>query len=149
MDFEYSPKVSALRQQVREFIDTHIEPNEHEFEQQLAKSPWETPEIVQRLKVEARKQGLWNLFLPPVYGKYSAGLTNAEYAPNARPLCVHAACKQDEGQSHDAERLSQPWIVEVYPAGAVRSGQHADTQKEQKRRNAHSPKRLAGDDAQE
>jgi acyl-CoA dehydrogenase len=86
MDFEYSPKVSALRHKVREFIDTYIEPNEHEFEQQLAKNPWETPEIVQRLKPEARKQGLWNLFLPQVYGQHSAGLTNAEYAPLAEQM---------------------------------------------------------------
>jgi acyl-CoA dehydrogenase len=86
MDFEYSPKVAALREQVRGFIDSHILPREHEFEQQLAASPWETPAVVEELKAEARKQGLWNLFLPPVYGEYSPGLTNAEYAPLAEQM---------------------------------------------------------------
>ncbi len=86
MDFEYSPKVAALREQVREFIDSRILPREHEFEQQLAASPWETPAVVEELKVEARKLGLWNLFLPPVYGAYSAGLSNAEYAPLAEQM---------------------------------------------------------------
>ncbi len=86
MDFEYSPKVAALREQVREFIDSRILPREHEFEQQLAASPWETPAVVEELKAEARKLGLWNLFLPPVYGEYSPGLTNAEYAPLAEQM---------------------------------------------------------------
>ena len=86
MDFEYSPKVAALREQVREFIDSRILPRQHEFEQQLAASPWETPAVVEELKVEARKLGLWNLFLPPVYGAYSAGLSNAEYAPLAEQM---------------------------------------------------------------
>jgi acyl-CoA dehydrogenase len=36
------------------------------------------PPIVERLKVQARERGLWNLFLPPV-----SGLSNLEYAPLA------------------------------------------------------------------
>jgi acyl-CoA dehydrogenase len=86
MDFEYSQKVKELRHKVREFMDTRITPHEHEFEQQLAASPWQTPDIVNQLKQEAREQGLWNLFLPPVYGHYSAGLSNAEYAPLAEQM---------------------------------------------------------------
>ena len=86
MDFEYSDKVNGLVQQVREFVDTKIVPNEHVFEQQLAERPWDTPEIVTELKQQARTAGLWNLFLPVVYGKYSAGLTNMEYAPLAEEM---------------------------------------------------------------
>ncbi|HET6565327.1 MAG TPA: acyl-CoA dehydrogenase family protein [Xanthomonadales bacterium] len=86
MNFDYSPKVAALRAQVRDFIDSRIVPREHEFEQQLAASPWETPAVVEELKKEARAEGLWNLFLPPVYGDYSPGLSNAEYAPLAEQM---------------------------------------------------------------
>lgn len=86
MNFEYSPKVAALREQVREFIDSRILPKEHEFEQQLAASPWETPAIVEELKKEAQQRGLWNLFLPPGYSQYSPGLSNAEYAPLAEQM---------------------------------------------------------------
>jgi acyl-CoA dehydrogenase len=86
MNFEYSPKVAALRQQVRDFIDGRILPREHEFEQQLAAAPWQTPAVVEELKQQARQEGLWNLFLPPVYGNYSAGLSNAEYAPLAEQM---------------------------------------------------------------
>lgn len=86
MNFEYSKKVSQLRQQVRDFIEQRILPNESEFEQQLAEKPWETPDIVQQLKAEARELGLWNLFLPPAYGDCSPGLTTMEYAPLAEQM---------------------------------------------------------------
>jgi len=86
MNFDYSEKVSKLRAQVRDFIDQRILPQEHIFEQQLAAKPWETPDIVNELKVEARQQGLWNLFLPTVYADYSPGLSNSEYAPLAEQM---------------------------------------------------------------
>jgi acyl-CoA dehydrogenase len=86
MNFEYSDKVKDLIQQVREFMDRHIYPNEARFEQQVAAKPWETAEIVTELKEKARAANLWNLFLPVTYGQYSAGLTNMEYAPLAEEM---------------------------------------------------------------
>ena len=86
MNFEYSDKVKHLVQQVRDFMEAHIFPNEALFTQQIAAQPWETPEIVLQLKEKARSAGLWNLFLPVTYGEYSAGLTNMEYAPLAEEM---------------------------------------------------------------
>ena len=87
MNFEYSKKVAKdLVQQVRGFIDSHILPNETLFAEQVAAKPWETPEIVEQLKKKAWSEGLWNLFLPLEHGKYSAGLTNMEYAPLAEQM---------------------------------------------------------------
>jgi len=86
MNFEYSDKVSNLVQQLRDFMNNHIYPNEALFEQQIASRPWETAEIVTELKHKARLAGLWNLFLPVEYGKYSGGLTNLEYAPLAEEM---------------------------------------------------------------
>ena len=86
MNFEYSKKVKGLIEQVRDFMDEHIYPNEALFEQQVAENPWETAEIVTRLKNKAWSAGLWNLFLPVEYEKYSAGLTNMEYAPLAEEM---------------------------------------------------------------
>ena len=86
MNFEYSDKVKNLVLQVREFMVANIYPNESLFSQQVAAKPWETAEIVTQLKEKARAAGLWNLFLPKDYGKYSAGLTNMEYAPLAEEM---------------------------------------------------------------
>jgi acyl-CoA dehydrogenase len=86
MNFEYTDKVKDLVQQVRDFMDGHIYPNEALFEQQVAARPWETAGIVTELKEKARAAGLWNLFLPVTYGEYSAGLSNLEYAPLAEEM---------------------------------------------------------------
>ncbi|GAA2342522.1 acyl-CoA dehydrogenase family protein [Saccharopolyspora halophila] len=82
MDFGYDAKTEELRGQLLEFMDSHIYPAEPVFAEQLAAGdPWpaETP-IMEELKAEARKRGLWNLFLP---GEHGAGLTNLQYAPLA------------------------------------------------------------------
>ncbi len=84
MDFEYSPKVQDLRGRLLAFMDQHIYPNEALFDEQVNEGDrWEPPAVLDTLKREAQKQGLWNLFLPVTYGEFSPGLTNLEYAPLA------------------------------------------------------------------
>ena len=83
MDFEYSDKVNDLRKRVQAFMDEFVYPNEDKMHEQLQDEPWSTPPLLEELKAKAKEQGLWNFFLPPVYGKYSPGLTNLEYAPLA------------------------------------------------------------------
>ncbi len=84
MDFEYSPKVQDLRGRLLAFMDEHIYPNEALFDEQVNEGDrWEPPAVLDTLKREAQKQGLWNLFLPVAYGEFSPGLTNLEYAPLA------------------------------------------------------------------
>ena len=83
MDFEYSEKVKDLRERIQAFMDEFVYPNEEKMHQQLQDEPWSTPPLMEELKAKAKAQGLWNFFLPPVYGKYSPGLTNLEYAPLA------------------------------------------------------------------
>ncbi len=61
------------------FFDLHIYPNEALFHQQIHDRRWQVPAIVEELKVKARAEGLWNLFLPA--SDHGAGLTNLEYAP--------------------------------------------------------------------
>jgi len=60
-----------------------VYPAEPVFREQLEGSgdPFFHPPVMEELKVEARKRGLWNLFLPDE--RYGAGLTNLEYAPLA------------------------------------------------------------------
>jgi acyl-CoA dehydrogenase len=83
MNFEYSDKVKELIQRVTEFMDLHVFPVEQEMHEQVTLQPWSTPPLMEALKAKAKAEGLWNLFLPLSYGKYSAGLTNLEYAPLA------------------------------------------------------------------
>jgi len=86
MNFEHSDKVKGLVRQVRDFMQEHILPNEDVFAGQIAENPWETAHITEELKARARAAGLWNLFLPVEHGRYSAGLTNLEYAPLAEEM---------------------------------------------------------------
>ncbi len=81
MNFDYSEKVETLRAKLLAFMDECIYPNEKTYHDQLEASAdrWQTPPVMEELKAEGRKRGLWNLFLPE--SEYGAGLTNLEYAP--------------------------------------------------------------------
>ncbi|MER8085570.1 acyl-CoA dehydrogenase family protein [Streptomyces sp. NPDC087532] len=83
MDFAFDARTEELRAKLLTFMDEHVHPAERIADEQRAQlaSPWDTPRIVEDLKAEARRQGLWNLFLPDA--GYGAGLTNLQYAPLA------------------------------------------------------------------
>ena len=86
MDFAHSERSQALQEQVTRFLDDHVYPAEHDFEEQAAANraagtPFRTPAVLDGLKVEARTQELWNLFLPDE--RFGAGLTVLDYAPIA------------------------------------------------------------------
>lgn len=84
MQANLSERAIALQHQLLQFMDDYIYPNEGLFEEQVnSGDPWEPPAILEELKAKAKQAGLWNLFLPKIYGEYSAGLSNAEYAPLA------------------------------------------------------------------
>ncbi|MEV4733282.1 acyl-CoA dehydrogenase family protein [Saccharopolyspora sp. NPDC049426] len=83
MDFAFDARTEELRGQLLEFMDSHIYPAEPVFAEQMDEGldRWSAhPPIMEELKAEARKRGLWNLFLP---GEHGAGLTNLQYAPLA------------------------------------------------------------------
>ncbi|PIC86133.1 acyl-CoA dehydrogenase [Sporosarcina sp. P20a] len=82
MNFSYSEKVVKLQEQVTQFMEDYIYPNEAVFRQQQEEQGdrWnKIPPIIDELKAKAKEKGLWNLFLPD--NSYGAGLTNLEYAP--------------------------------------------------------------------
>ena len=83
MDFGYTPRVEEWRQRLLAFMDSHIYPAEAVYEEQMlaAGDPYFHPPIVEELKAEARRLGLWNLFIPGE--QWGAGLSLLEYAPLA------------------------------------------------------------------
>ncbi len=132
MDFEYSPKVKELQMRLEPFMEAHVYPNEARFADEVdAGDRWQPTRVVEELKALARKQGLWNLFLPE--SSRGAGLTNSEYAP----LCeimgrvpwapeVFNCSAPDTGNMEVLERYGTPeqkkqWL-EPLLAGEIRSG---------------------------
>ncbi|AWK07893.1 acyl-CoA dehydrogenase [Streptomyces spongiicola] len=83
MDFAFDARTEELRARLLAFMDGYVYPAEPVEQEQRARlaSPWDTPAVMEELKAEARRQGLWNLFLPD--SGYGAGLTNLQYAPLA------------------------------------------------------------------
>ena len=99
MDFSLSPRATDLRDRVRAFLDTEIEPVEAALNAEVLSrresggDPWTPSPVIKELQAKARAQGLWNLFLPAEHaGRYAAdfgtdggeGLSNVDYAPGRR-----------------------------------------------------------------
>jgi len=83
MEFAHSDRAREFSERLTEFMDEHVYPAEAVYEEQMraAGDPHFQPAVLEELKDEARRRGLWNLFHPdPEWG---AGLTNLEYAPLA------------------------------------------------------------------
>jgi len=84
MDFEYDARTEELRESLLSFMDEKVYPAEPVFAEQMAALDdhwaWTRVPVLRELKAEARRRGLWNIFLP---GEHGAGLTNLQYAPLA------------------------------------------------------------------
>src|ERR1700760_486700 len=83
MDFELTDRCQDFQERVNAFMDERIYPAEAVYEEQMRESgdPHFQPPILEELKEEAQRRGLWNLFHP--HPEWGPGLTNAEYAPLA------------------------------------------------------------------
>lgn len=85
--FRSSPTIPALSPRARDllvrlvrFMEEKVYPSEALFERQLQTATlegrrWSVPGVLEELKGEAKKQGLWNLFLPEW-----SGISNRDYA---------------------------------------------------------------------
>jgi len=94
MDFSFSPRTQELQAKLQRFMDDYIYPAEARYTAEIAANTaagkrWTPLQVIEELKVKARAQGLWNLFLPPSAdgssreAEYGPGLSNQEYAPLA------------------------------------------------------------------
>ncbi|GAC1340950.1 MAG: acyl-CoA dehydrogenase [Candidatus Dormibacteria bacterium] len=83
MDFSPSPRTLEYLERLRAFMDELVFPAEAVYARQRreAGGGHVVPPVIEELKAEARRRGLWNLFLAdPALG---AGLSVLEYAPLA------------------------------------------------------------------
>jgi acyl-CoA dehydrogenase len=84
MDFELSDRCKEYQERLLDFMETHVYPAEPVYEEQLGAlgDPHGHPAVMEELKAEARRRGLWNLFLPH-RGWWGEGFSNLDYAPLA------------------------------------------------------------------
>lgn len=104
MDFEYTPRVEALRHQLTQFMDRYVVPAMADWSREVAAGN-PHPALMEDLKTLAREEGLWNLFLPGLKpDEPGQRLTNLEYAPLAEIM----------------GRVS--WASEIFNCGAPDTG---------------------------
>ncbi|AZI63010.1 acyl-CoA dehydrogenase family protein [Rhodococcus qingshengii] len=78
MDLAPSPAAREIIARLEAFMDEHVYPAESVYSEQLeAAGPRShvLPPVVESLKSEARRQGMWNLFMPAL-----SGLSHLDYA---------------------------------------------------------------------
>jgi len=86
MDFQPSERCLEFQDRLTAFMDERVYPAEEIYERQLrdANDPHHQPTVMEELKTEAKRRGLWNMFLPDE--EHGAGLSNSDYAPLAEIL---------------------------------------------------------------
>lgn len=86
MNFQYSQKVLSMKEQLDDFMERHVLPNDRRWHE-IAHSGAYPGEVVEPLKQKARDAGLWNLFLPALRSEEpGTALSNMEYAPLAEVM---------------------------------------------------------------
>ncbi len=114
MDFTLNERETYWRDRVRDFINRHVLPRDHEYHaEQATGDRWKVLQVVEEEKARAKAAGLWNLFMPPSSGfphvddtvhLEGPGLTNLEYS----------LCAEEMG------RVS--WASEVFNCSAPDTG---------------------------
>ena len=130
--FEFSKKSLELQEKLKVFMDKNVYPNESNITEEInSGNIWEPSSIIEELKVQAKGEGLWNLFLPE--SDKGAGLSNLDYAP----LCeimgrspyapeVFNCNAPDTGnmevfERYASEELKEKWLTPLLK-GEIRSG---------------------------
>ncbi|MDA0978403.1 MAG: acyl-CoA dehydrogenase family protein [Proteobacteria bacterium] len=69
--------IEQITEQLTQFMDQHIYPNEDTYREQLDSLPdrFGTVPLMEELKAKAKAEGLWNLWLPEEFG----GMSNQDY----------------------------------------------------------------------
>ena len=135
MDLELSEKLVEVREKIRTFVEEKVAPVEVEYHNEVSVGDrWShTPrqdEIMESLKAEARRLGMWNFFLPESQG--GAGISNLDYAHLAEIMGRSRLASEafncsapDTGnmevlERYGSEEQKKEWLVPLL-AGEIRS----------------------------
>jgi acyl-CoA dehydrogenase len=111
VDFEISDRAKDFHERLEAFMDERVYPAEPAWYEAIRgpDGPHVHPPIIEELKAEARRRGLWNLFLPD--DEHGAGLSNVDYAPLAelmgRSRIASEACNCSAPDTGNMEVLHQ------------------------------------------
>ena len=83
MGFKFSEKSITIQKELSDFMIKNIYPEEENVMNFQKSNLWSNYPKIETLKLKAKEQGLWNLFLPKDYNEFSPGLSNLDYAPLA------------------------------------------------------------------
>ena len=104
MDFAHSPAAQDLRQRLEAFMQRYVLPYNAAWHRSVQEGIYPPP-FLDDLKLLAREEGLWNLFLPTLQDdEPGTRLSNVDYAPLAEVM----------------GRL--PWAAEVFNCSAPDTG---------------------------
>ena len=91
MNFAHNDLTQDYLVRIKKFMDQHVYPVEAQIYQETHElnpdgnwRQWQSHPLVEKLKQQAKEQGLWNLFLPDA--KLGKGLSCLEYAPLAEQM---------------------------------------------------------------
>jgi acyl-CoA dehydrogenase len=132
MDFDLSDRAKEFQERLLTFMDERVYPAEPIWLEQVrsANTPHVHAPVIEELKDEAKRRGLWNLFLPDE--EHGAGLSNCDYAPLAeimgRTKIASEACNcaaPDTGNMEvlhqfGSEEQKQRWLMPLLE-GEIRS----------------------------
>ena len=134
--YTFSERSMSYQKQLKTFMDDHVYPNEAVYLEHLenTENRFASIPLMEELKLEAKKQGLWNLFVPPKLSKFCdhEGLTNFEYAPLAEIMGrvlwspeIFNCNAPDTGNmevlmKYGAEEHQKQWLTPLL-AGEIRS----------------------------
>ena len=111
MDFSLSERQRHWRDRVAAFIAKHVQAVLPRYDEEIAAfggNRWQVVPVIEELKAKAKKEGLWNLALPPSdhdeSDYHGAGLSNLEYA----------LCAEEMGRIE--------WVSEVFNCSAPDTG---------------------------
>ena len=110
MQFETTEKIDFYLPKVKEFVEEVVLPVEAKIhgKEVPEKDRWKPHPELEELKKEARKRGLWNLFLPD--SEFGAGLSNFEYAHLAEEMGRTVFASEAMTVAHQIQEIWKCWL---------------------------------------